>query len=56
MLQGDSAMSSASDTAGTPTGQRRMMETWIVLELCNRGSLQVRTLLACESCLMRAWM
>jgi hypothetical protein len=25
----------------TPTGQRRMMETWIVLELCNRGSLQV---------------
>ncbi len=26
----------------TPTGQRRMMETWIVLELCNRGSLQVR--------------
>lgn len=24
----------------TPTGQRRMMETWIVLELCNRGSLQ----------------
>ena len=26
-------------------GQRRMMETWIVLELCNRGSLQVTVLL-----------
>lgn len=24
------------------SGQRKMMETWIVLELCNRGSLQVR--------------
>ena len=23
-------------------GKRRLVETWILLELCNRGSLQVR--------------
>ena len=33
-----------NEDAGTPRGQRRMMETWIVLELCNRGSLQVHCL------------
>ena len=33
----------SEESPATPTGQRRMMETWIVLELCNRGSLQVGT-------------
>ena len=28
---------------GALPGQRKMMETWIVLELCNRGSLQVQS-------------
>lgn len=32
---------SDSEGSSTPRGQRKMMETWIVLELCNRGSLQV---------------
>lgn len=31
----------AEEEANTPKGQRKMMETWIILELCNRGSLQV---------------
>ena len=42
----------SEESPATPTGQRRMMETWIVLELCNRGSLQVRAVSVSSS---RMW-
>ena len=42
-------LNSLAEEEESPKGQRKMMETWIILELCNRGSLQVKSYHRCST-------
>ena len=42
-------LNSLAEEEDSPKGQRKMMETWIILELCNRGSLQVKSYHRCSA-------